>query len=95
MAPIEVGPDQHDITLVIDGTTFIWICGEPIDGTGPVAQRYFTLMAVSQLRDAETLARRDDQIGRLDREIARLDDQIGRLDRQIGRFDRAIARLDG
>jgi hypothetical protein len=80
MVPKEVGPDQDDITIAIDGTTYIWTRGEPIDGGGPVPVQYFGLMAVVQYRDAEALARLDDRIAHLDTEIDRLDREIERLD---------------
>jgi uncharacterized small protein (DUF1192 family) len=83
MAPIEVGPDQHEIRLAIDGTTFIWIRAELIDGTGPVVQQYFRLMAMSQFRDARVIARLDDEIDRLDAEVNRLDREIERLDGEL------------
>ena len=87
LAPIEVGPDEQEIRLAIGGTNFIWIRDEPIDGTGPVIEQYFRLMAMSQYRDAETLAELRDRIARLDAQIARLDAQIARLDAEIDRLD--------
>lgn len=49
LAPAEVARDEHYVTLLIDRTTYIWTRGELIDGTGPVPQQYFRLMAMSQL----------------------------------------------
>jgi uncharacterized small protein (DUF1192 family) len=83
MAPIEVGPDQQEIRLAIDGTTFIWIRAEPIEGTGPVVQQYFRLISMSQFRDARVVARLDDEIDRLDAEVNRLDREIERLDAEL------------
>jgi hypothetical protein len=83
LAPMEVGPNQDEITLAIGGTTYIWTRDELIDGTGPVVEQLFRLMAMTQYRDAEALARLDNQIARLDGEINRLDAEIGRLNAQL------------
>lgn len=84
LAPIEVGPDEQDVTLAIDGTTYIWTRGELLEGDGPILEQYFGLMAMVQYRDAEDLAR-------LDEKIASLDAKIDRLDREIERLDEVLA----
>jgi hypothetical protein len=47
--PIVVGPDLHDIKIVVDGTTYIFTRGELLDGAEPVPVQIFTLVAAARL----------------------------------------------